>query len=291
MSVKNYGETISSMRKAKNIKVNKLINGIMSSSTYVRFISGEAQTSVNNFISLLENLHISFDEFKYIDDGYQPDVIQNLMLSIREAVVKDDVAKLKEYLEQVKTRQQMEVDNQELEHVKCALKLTINRLQHESYDEVAKKTIINYLSTCEIWTHYELALFNNCIFIFDIEQIKTFSKRVVRNLERYQNMRVYGSESFRVLVNIMMIYISKGTLNDIVETLIKMNHFKLESDMLFEKNLRLYFNGLVQLIQKKQEGIKQVKKALNIFELLDAKQYADLFDKFLNYTTKKYKLD
>lgn len=74
-------------------------------------------------------------------------------------------------------------------------------------------------------------------------------KRVIHNLEKYQNLRVYGSESFRVLINMLMVFIEKQSYQDIRITMGLINNYKLNEDMLFEETLRLYFSGILNLIE------------------------------------------
>lgn len=62
----NYGETISIIRKSKNISVQDTINGVMSRASFERLSNDRTQTSVSNFVKLLSNLHVSFEEFMYI---------------------------------------------------------------------------------------------------------------------------------------------------------------------------------------------------------------------------------
>ncbi|MCT3441845.1 XRE family transcriptional regulator, partial [Limosilactobacillus fermentum] len=66
-----YGPTISDIRKAKKISLKNLLQDQMTPSSYSRFVDGKTETSVNNFVALLENLNVTFDEYLYINNGYQ----------------------------------------------------------------------------------------------------------------------------------------------------------------------------------------------------------------------------
>ena len=55
-----YGPTISDIRKAKKISLKNLLQDQMPPSSYSRFVDGKTETSVNNFVALLENLNVTF---------------------------------------------------------------------------------------------------------------------------------------------------------------------------------------------------------------------------------------
>ncbi|MEE6670904.1 helix-turn-helix domain-containing protein [Limosilactobacillus fermentum] len=65
-----YGPTILDIRKAKKISLKNLLQDQMTPSSYSCFVDGKTETSVNNFVALLENLNVTFDEYLYINNGY-----------------------------------------------------------------------------------------------------------------------------------------------------------------------------------------------------------------------------
>lgn len=156
----NYGQTISNIRKSKNIAVKNIICNTMTKASYSRFVSGKSRTSVDNFLCLLDNLHITFDEFLCIHNGYSMDQHQELLLQIQEATHKHDVEKLKEILGNIKNICLSSECDESYKHLACCTQLIIDRLSNKSFESRAKQIIVDYLFNNESWTHYELALFN-----------------------------------------------------------------------------------------------------------------------------------
>ena len=125
-----------------------------------------------------------------------------------------------------------------------------------------------------------------------IDQIRMFREKVTHNLEKYQNLRVYGSESFRVLINMLMVFIENQSYRDIRIMMGLINNYQLNEDMLFEKTLRLYFTGILDLInQKIPAGLTKVEQAFEVLSILNAKDYHQNLKQYLKQIILKYDLD
>lgn len=205
----NYGKVISNIRIAKGMSIRELISGICGRTAYSNFAMNRNHTSVDNFVKFLGRLHISFTEFNYIANGFEVDNEQQFITDLQKVVAQKDVLQAEKMMKKAINYCYIYDENEIYKHLACITQLIINRLKGEHLNKRAQKLVINYLMRCETWTHYELMLFNNVMFIFSLEQIRMLRKRVIHNLEKYQNLRIYGSESFRVLINMLMVFIEK----------------------------------------------------------------------------------
>ena len=243
-------------------------------------------------MKLLDKLHVSFTEFQYISNDFEINEEQKFINDLQNCISVGDIEGLSELLKRVINNCYIYEDNDKYIHLACITKLTINKLKNESLNQEAKKIIMKYLIECETWTHYEIMIFNNAMFIFSADQIRAFQTKVVHNIERYQSLRVYGNESFRVLLNILMIFIDNKAYKDIRITGGLIDNYQLKEDMLFEKNLKLYFSGVINLIEGRDvRGLEEIQKALNIFKMLNAKNYEKNLKKYIEYIIKKYDLE
>lgn len=284
-----FGKTISYIRKEKNIPVKNLIDNKMSRASYTRFTEGKNHTSINNFVALLDGLHITFEEFLYINRGFETADIYRILNKTYELFLNHQIDDLRNLLNKVITYiKDNKVHN--LIHTACIIRLTLDVLEKKSYNIGAKNIIRDYLLKCEIWTHYELVIFNNIMFIFDIDTINILSKRVLHNLEKYQNMRGYGSESFRSLINILTIYINNKELRRAEKMLSTIENFSLGKDMLFEKNIRQLYIGLVSLLTGNQNGKEKIINAMNVFKFTNSNEYFNFYKNYLTNTAHKYNL-
>ncbi|MCH5379298.1 Rgg family transcriptional regulator [Limosilactobacillus reuteri] len=289
METKDWGKTISYIRKNKNIPIKQVIGEKITRSAYSRFASGQTNTSIDNFFFFMQNLHINFEEFIYIQNKYELDKYQKLL---KKAQVATHQKNIKE-LEKIKNR----FDNYakvteyiEPLHLKCIITLTINKLKKEPYDKNAKQIITEYLEQCESWMHYELVLFNNAMFIFDLNLIKVMKRKVIHNLEKYQNLRSYGSESFRILINILMLFLEHSEFNEARLLIDEIDEFHLHGDMFFEKVLRMYFTGLVDFISSKGQEQALLNESLDILKSISKNEYYAVLSTYLTKMKKQYEI-
>lgn len=287
MEIDMWGSTLSSIRKSKNIPINKVIGNHLTRSAYSRFASGKTNTSVDNFAYMLQNLHVSFEEFNYIKNQYEPDKYQLLLKKAQIATYQQNIDQLKAIMKKFRSYAQITGDTEPL-HLYCIVKLTINKLQKDTYDPEAKQIITNYLIQCESWSHYELVLFNNVMFIFNLKLITVMKKKVLHNLEKYQNLRSYGSESFRVLINILSLLLDNKNIKEALILNNEMEDFPLRADMFFEQTLKMYFKGLLKLIEYNEPKNKELIESLKIMKSISEKDYYVSFNLYLQKIKSLY---
>ncbi|GET11555.1 hypothetical protein SN811_00550 [Ligilactobacillus agilis] len=290
MQNSDFGKTISYIRKKKAIPVKEVIGEKLTRSAYSRFASGQTQTSIENFSYMLSNLHVNFEEFEYIKNDYEPNRYQKFLIKAQKAAHLQNIEELKYIYEKLNDYAKINNDMVPL-HFSCIVKLTINKIRGEEYDKYSRETIINYLKLCESWTHYELMLFNNAMFIFDLSLVKIMKRKVIHNLEKYQNLRSYGSESFRVLINILTLFIDNNMLNEAVLLVDEIEEFHLRDDMFFEKTLRMYFMGIIQMIRKKRLENILLEQSMDVLRILSNDEYYKALLMYIEKVKKMYKIN
>lgn len=269
----DFGKAISNIRRNKHISIQQITNNTITKSSYNRFVNGETQPSVNSFLTLLKNLHVSFEEFLYISRGYKPDYFNEIAMQIRDATITRNIPLMQEIHATISTYAQQNPHNQTYLHLKCVTTLILNLLQNEPFDQESKKILLDYLLKCDVWTHYEHTFFNSVIFIFDPSAVNAMEKRIIRNLDSYELMHIYGNESFRSLCVILAFDISHQDLMSAIKVVSKLANFSLHGDMLFEKTLYKLFSGIVFLLSGQSIGLQNIKEAIQIMQLTDSKDY------------------
>lgn len=288
----NYGKIVSNIRTAKGVPIGKLISGVCSRTAYRNFVMNQTGTSVDNFMRLLAKLHVSYTEFKYIANGFETDYEQRFVTDLQRAIAQGNLERLDSLLQRILNYCVIYENDEKYRHLACITQLTIDKMKGNRLDENARQVVTNYLIRCETWTHYELMMFNNAMFAFSLDQIRMFREKVTHNLEKYQNLRVYGSESFRVLINMLMVFIESRSHRDIRIMMGLINNYQLNEDMLFEETLRLYFTGILDLInQRISVGMTKVKQALEVLSILNARDYHQNLKQYLDQIILKYDLD
>lgn len=284
----DFGKAISNIRKNKHISIRQITDNTITKSSYNRFINGETQPSIDSFLIMLQNLHVSFEEFLYIARGYKPDYFNELAMEIRDATITRNVTLMQEIHATISTYAIENPNNQTYLHLKCVTTLILNYLQKEPLDQNAKDTLLNYLLHCDVWTHYEHTLFNSAIFIFEPSAINAMEKRIIRNLDSYELMHIYGNESFRTLCVILAFDIYQKDLSSAIKVISKLANFSLNADMFFEKTLYKLFSGTVFLLSGQSIGIQNIKDAIQIMILTESKSYLKAAINFIRDVTHIY---
>ena len=288
----NYGKIVSNIRTAKGVQIGKLISGVCSRTAYRNFVMNQTGTSVDNFMRLLAKLHVSYTEFKYIANGFETDYEQRFVTDLQRTIAQGNLERLDSLLQRILNYCVIYENDEKYRHLACITQLTIDKMKGNRLDENASQVVTNYLIRCEAWIHYELMMFNTAMFAFSLDQIRMFREKMIHNLEKYQNLRVYGSESFRVLINMLMIFIESRSHLDIRIMMGLINNYQLNEDMLFEETLRLYFTGILDLInQRISVGMTKVKQVLEVLSILNAKDYHQNLKQYLDQIILKYDLD
>lgn len=289
MNIDMWGKTLASIKKSKNIPINEVIGDHLTRSAYSRFASGKTNTSIDNFAYMLNNLHVSFEEFNYIKNQYEPDKYHILLKKAQIANHQHNINQLKSIMNKFQSYAKITDDVVPL-HLYCIVKLTINHLLNIPYDQYAQKTITDYLTQCESWSHYELVLFNNVMFVFNLQLIDIMKKKVIHNLEKYQNLRSYGSESFRVLINILTLFLDNKHLKEAILLINEIEDFPLRPDMFFEQTIRMFFKGVIKLVEYNEKNNHELTNSLTILQTISKNDYYIAFKLYLNKIETLYKL-
>lgn len=274
------GETISQLRKQKQIKVEDLIAGCMTRSTYTRFVAGKIDTRASNLLTMLARLHVSFEEFDAMRSGLQGNLRDQWLSAMQTAVFARDVSKLDQITRQAKTRA-LQANDQTARDVACLSQLLTNQLQHQAYDPESLKILTDELMSVETWTHYELALFNNAMFAFSIDWLDLLVPRILKSLTQPRAVEKYGSEGFRILSNALMRYLDA---NDYQKAQALWQHLKavpLSADMFFEQNLQLFWTGIMAVVAGDGTGRQAAEQSIQVCQLLGAGQQAAVESAYL----------
>nr|WP_243430490.1 hypothetical protein [Enterococcus sp. DIV2402] len=63
--------------------------------------------------------------------------------------------------------------------------------------------IQNYLGRCDTWNYYEIALFNNILFTFTLEDAVLLGHRLVLSLRKKQKIKSISDEDVLILINLI----------------------------------------------------------------------------------------
>ncbi|MGJ0715560.1 hypothetical protein [Enterococcus raffinosus] len=97
-------------------------------------------------------------------------------------------------------------------HLCILSNLLICYVNNESFNKEEVQEIKEYLFKADIWMYYELFLFTNSLFIFDLDVIDILFKKVSNSLN---TMVVNNTDIFMLVANILSLCFQKNDLNRI----------------------------------------------------------------------------
>ncbi|UQS82094.1 hypothetical protein MOO45_07900 [Bombilactobacillus folatiphilus] len=271
--MQHIGQTIAKIQKMKNIKVTELIDGIVSRSEYYRFINGQTQLAVDVFFQLLDRLHVTLDEFQYIDNDFQRSDFFLYQDKISDLLTFKKASELHELSEEIKSKYGKD-SNSKYQHLAIQAELSSDLILNETHPEKAEP-LVKYFDNLEYWSQYDITLFLNCIFAFSNTSIDHFLKSLMKDINNY----IYfpGEMSVVVQIHIVLCFLAivKRLLIklDVLDT--SLNQIDLSPNQLTERVLRDFINGAVSYFHGQlKEGLNQMNKAIEIFTKYDMRRWS-----------------
>lgn len=285
----NLGQNISNIRRQKNIPVNYLIRNCISRSGYTRFIEGHRNISVNKFIKIVERLNITWPEFNYITHHHR-NLNKEVSREIQNAITENNADYLNKIQTQLKSLFQRNHKYNKYFYLYCLTKLITEKIKHQKLNKVYKKAIKKYLLSRYTWTYFELSLFNYSLFICNPKTIWFFTTRVLIDLKKYQNFSNNENECARLLVNLTILYLFKKDTHHSKILIHHLNHIQLGPNMILERLLIKYLNGISMIISKNKKGYKLVQDSFTGFKVSNSKPYYLSYKTYFHKITKIYKI-
>lgn len=126
------------------------------------------------------------------------------------------------------------------------------------------------------------------MFIFPTEFIDVTISKALHNLTRYSSLRSYGSESFRMLINVLILFIDRHEFSKTNLILSKLEAEPIKNDFLFEKLCLKFFKNIILLINGATDNLDEAHKIIELLIFLDSKSIAEMFSTYLNNIKSQY---
>lgn len=290
--MKTYGETFRRIREQKGMKMQEVVNDIVSISFLSKFERGQSDISLQSFTELLDRLSVTSDEFFYIHHNYEVAPLEKFFDEAYEAYRNRNVIRLR----QLKEHEAASWDKNGLVTSKCNelfLGVYESIVQNQPIDAVDKaelEYLYNYLFKVEVWGYYELRLYSATMLLMTTDMVITLSKTAFEKSARFRKFKKINLTVISILLNTLNYLI--GPVNFVQE---KMEHeeefalfvsyiksMEMPESALFEKLQLMAQEGFYQIkIGHVDKGVQQAKKAIAILTDLEAYGVANNYDNYL----------
>lgn len=182
---KNMGIKFKEIRKNKDFSQEFTAEGILTQSAYSKFELGKNEISFSSYIKLLEKLEISHEEFMYIQNDYNYNPHEKLLLDFFNLHY-NDPKQLNIIIKASKKILKDEENEMIFDIVAICEALII--LSETNNIELAREkveVVWHRLAERHYWYLSEIKIINTILFLFPSATAKEMSKKVILNLKRY----------------------------------------------------------------------------------------------------------
>ena len=235
----DFGKVYKEIRESKGLTQEEVCGGVLSRTSLSKIESGKTTPKYENMEFLLRQINMSFEEFEYICQLYQPsqrtEIMQtylNMSSIIGSSGLVDFFETCQNYL---KTHHDLPI-----EEIRDMLEIVIHIRRHgtEQLSDQVKQTIQKLWEKIEkqdTWYESDLKILNTILFSFPIEHLHLITEQILQRLEEYKNYQHLYELRMTILLNLSTIYLynqDKNTCQQICYTLLEDAKKKRRYDIL-----------------------------------------------------------
>lgn len=276
------GMTLRKVRKGKQVSLSSVADEHLSKSQISRFERGESEISCARLINILDKLHISFDEFLILhnQDYTKTELFANLVQYIRKQYSSQDINNIV-YL--LSDSSNYTLNSFEKTMVKSIL-YTMDSTIFPSDEELLQLT--DYLFKVEKWGYYEIILLGNCVRTINYKSYFLLTKEMLNNYLYSSLNKTNKRIVTQLAINCFILSIDKEEFSN-CSYLISEIKSLLDNELNFyEQTVFLYATGYFEFKRQSSSGIKKMKQAIQVLDILGEDKlklhYTNHFNKLTN---------
>ncbi len=164
-------------------------------------------------------------------------------------------------------------------HLSILCRLIISYVEGVAFDKNDVDIIKTYLFGAEYWMYYELSLFTNSLFIFDMDVVDVLFKKILSSLS---HISTNNSDVFILIANILSICFQNNDLNRIRFYVKVLNSLTIKDDIMFSQFLKKFYTSLYKFAATGEVHYeKEVKLYISYLKMLDLESMATSHEKLL----------
>ena len=281
----DFGAVYKEIRKSKGLSQADVCGEVLSRTTLAKFESGKVTPKYENMEFLLRQIDMSFGEFEYICNLYQPSLRSSLQIKLNNLISSADTSTLVELQKECQAYLRKDHDIP-IQHISDLLQITIHIRQNgikqlpENINIITKK-IWQYLEKHDTWYESNLKMLNTILYFFSSNQtLESITEKVLDSLEKYKNYKEVQQDFFSILSNLATVYLRNNNMKDCERI--------TEKTYQLARNLKRYdFLGFSQIrlgICRHDDNL--IQKGLQLLELTEQKQMLDVIKHEINHFYK-----
>lgn len=276
------GITLRKVRKGKQISLCSVADEHLSKSQISRFERGESEISCIRLINILDKLHITLDEFLILhDEDYtKTESFANLVQYIRIQYSSQNINNIACLLSNTSNYNLNSIEKTMVKSILHTIDSTIT----PSNEELLQLT--DYLFKVEKWGYYEIILLGNCVRSINYNSYFLLTKEMLNNYIYTSLNKTNKRIVTQLAINCFILSIDKEEYSNCSYLIDKIKELLDNELNFYEQTVFLYATGYYEFKCQSGTGIKKMKQAVQVFEILGEDQlklhYTEHFDKLVN---------
>ncbi|CVV07567.1 helix-turn-helix domain protein [Streptococcus pneumoniae] len=187
----DFGKVYKEIRESKGLTQEEVCGGVLSRTSLSKIESGKTTPKYENMEFLLRQINMSFEEFEYICQLYQPSQRTEIMqtyLNMRSIIGTSDLVNLFQ-----KCQDYLKIHHDlPIEEIRDMLEVVIYIRQHgagelSDHTEQVVKKLWRKIEKQDTWYESDLKILNTILFSFPIEYLHLITGKILQRLEVYKN--------------------------------------------------------------------------------------------------------
>lgn len=245
----SHGEMIKEYRVRRKMSRRTVADGVVSERTLQRFESGESKIDIESFWAILEKLNVQMDEYYQEYNSFLPSKKDHFRKSFRNDMRNHDLAEA--YIKAAKSEYEATEDVFYLFMLIQAKSVAQRFDSKNNRFKISKKdvqTLFTYLSDVEQWGYFELAMYTNCLSIFETEYLSFNYRDVITQFKKFNYSLKHKIAFIKYLINSLLIAFERDNLDSIPDLLSTLYDETESSDLIKGRIYWKFFSRMYQTI-------------------------------------------
>ena len=207
----DFGKVYKEIRESKGLTQEEVCGNVLSRTSLSKIESGKATPKYENMEFLLRQINMSFEEFEYICQLYQPSQRKEIMqtyLNMRSIIGTGDLVNLfQKCQDYLKTHHDLPI-----EEIRDMLEVVIYIRQHgteqlSDHAEQVVKKLWRKIEKQDTWYESDLKILNTILLSLPIEHLHLITGKILQRLEVYKNYQHLYDLRMTILLNLSTLYL------------------------------------------------------------------------------------
>lgn len=282
----NFGKVYKEVRESKGISQKKICHEALSRTTLSKLENCKIMPSYQTMEYLLQQINMSFSEFEYICNVYQPQERECIIEEFNSLINNTDKVNIKDLLKRCEKFLKI-TDDYYIKDIQMLLKAQLAfQLESMSSNVCKSKLLISQIWTrlekMDVWYYNEIRLLNGILFYFPLETIEAISDKLLYSLKKYSTYAKIKDLEISILTNLSTIYLKNCKMAECENILLRMKQLALDLKRydflgvyfvrmgICEKNSVLIERGMkILTLTDENELIEELNKEIEFFKMTE----------------------